>query len=177
MKIKNYIFILTLLFSTLWANAQVLSHKPVFFNASSPHVLKHRGANARNLPLSFVTIARVSHLKANFLNNTITDVSALKNQNSLYIQQIEKEGFSFSQKPKVFPSQDKYRLRFHLKTKGDTKVILYNTLGKVVFQDMLRNFSGSYHKDLYLKGVIREGLYVLKIIQNKKEYARRIVIS
>ncbi len=74
------------------------------------------------------------------------------------------------------PNDGKFSLNFHTDKKGELTVKMYDTQGKEVYSEMIKDFNGDYSKQLDLsnKG---KGNYILKIIQGNKTMTEKFVIE
>lgn len=74
------------------------------------------------------------------------------------------------------PNSGKFNLKFTLPETGDTNINIYSSNGKTVFSEKLPAFTGEYSKklDISKNG---KGLYIIKIEQNNKVLAKKIIVD
>jgi hypothetical protein len=74
------------------------------------------------------------------------------------------------------PNNGKFDLRFKLNKKKPVEVKIFDIQGKVIYQEMVDDFSGEYSNsiDISENG---EGIYIMRIIQNKKSLTNKIIIQ
>ncbi|MEZ4888166.1 MAG: PDZ domain-containing protein [Chitinophagales bacterium] len=74
------------------------------------------------------------------------------------------------------PSDGRFDLSFNLAEKGKTAVKVVDMAGKVVFQDQLGDFSGSYEKQIDISANPK-GVYFLQVEQGEKVMMKKIVVQ
>lgn len=72
------------------------------------------------------------------------------------------------------PSNGVFNLNFQLANPGTTKVMMMDSSGKLVFEEVLNDFSGEYKKQMDIQGQ-PNGLYFLIIEQSGKQFNKKIV--
>lgn len=79
---------------------------------------------------------------------------------------------------KVYPNPNsgKFNLDFQLDGKGKTEVSVTDISGKVVFSEVIENFSGAYHKELDLSST-PSGSYFVSVMQNGKRVVKQVVLG
>jgi hypothetical protein len=74
------------------------------------------------------------------------------------------------------PSNGQFTLEFKTPETGVTNVEIYNIKGKKIYEDIVRNFDGTYKKDIDISGE-KSGTYFLKIQQGNKLSTRKIILE
>ena len=74
------------------------------------------------------------------------------------------------------PNDGQFNLKFKLEEKGDAHITLHDDQGNILFEEKLKDFSGEYEKPIRIDSQ-KEGVYILKIIQNGKTYNRRVMVK
>lgn len=74
------------------------------------------------------------------------------------------------------PSNGHFNLTFDLQEKGNTEVVIYDLAGKILYQEQLKDFNGSYHKEIDLTEGSK-GVYFLKVLQGNKAILKKIVLQ
>ncbi len=72
------------------------------------------------------------------------------------------------------PSNGVFNLNFQLANPGTTRVMLMDGAGKLVFEEVLNDFSGEYQKQMDIQNQ-PNGLYFLMIEQGGKQFNKKIV--
>lgn len=72
------------------------------------------------------------------------------------------------------PNQGVFMFSFTSDQPGDIKLELLNTLGQTVYQDLLRNFEGTFRKDMDLTGQ-SNGIYYLKVTRGGQLSVHKVV--
>ena len=74
------------------------------------------------------------------------------------------------------PSDGRFDLSFNLPQKGKTAVRVVDMAGKVVFQDELGSFSGTYEKQIDISSNAK-GIYFLQVEQGEQVMMKKIVMQ
>lgn len=74
------------------------------------------------------------------------------------------------------PSNGQFTLEFETPETGMTNVEIFDVNGKKVYEDTVRNFNGTYKKDIDISGE-QSGTYFLKIQQGEKLSTRKIILE
>jgi hypothetical protein len=74
------------------------------------------------------------------------------------------------------PSKGTVNIQFSLAKPIDTEVRITNMLGKILFEEKLKDFSGEYNKSINLNEYSK-GTYLLQIVQGKKAISRKIIVD
>jgi hypothetical protein len=74
------------------------------------------------------------------------------------------------------PNDGKFNLSFSLENKGKTEINIIDMQGKQIYNEVLRNFSGQFSKDIDISDA-GKGVYFIQIIQGKQATAKKIVIQ
>ena len=74
------------------------------------------------------------------------------------------------------PNDGKFSLKFHVDQPCDLSVKVYNSQGKEVYAEKMKDFSGDYDNQLNLSGKAK-GNYILKISEGKKTISEKFVIE
>lgn len=85
---------------------------------------------------------------------------------------LEIEGLIFSPNP----SNGKFTLKFTTPEEGNTDIKIYNINGTEVYSESLKNFNGTYEKEIDISGE-KSGTYFLKVAQGNNIMSRKIVIE
>lgn len=72
------------------------------------------------------------------------------------------------------PSDGQFNLSFELPKKQATRVMVFDQVGRKVYEELLNNFSGSYKNDINISSQ-PNGVYYLIIAQQDKQFTRKIV--
>ncbi len=74
------------------------------------------------------------------------------------------------------PSQGAFNLKFDVSGRDDLKINLINSLGQTVYQRTYPGFSGRFSQKIDA-GHLGSGVYVLKIVHNKKTYVKKLMVQ
>lgn len=74
------------------------------------------------------------------------------------------------------PNTGKFNLRFNLKDKGNTEVKVQNMEGKVIYSETLKDFSGTYDKEIDISQNPK-GVYFVRIDQGKHSQLKKIILE
>lgn len=74
------------------------------------------------------------------------------------------------------PSNGKFILKFSAPEKGNTLINIYDINGAEVYNESLKNFNGTYEKEIDISGE-KSGTYFLKVAQGNNIMSRKIVIE
>lgn len=74
------------------------------------------------------------------------------------------------------PNTGKFNLRFSLKDKGKTNVRVLNTEGKVIYNENLADFTGTYDKEIDISQNPK-GVYFVKVEQGSHSQIKKIVLE
>ncbi|HRD51741.1 MAG TPA: T9SS type A sorting domain-containing protein, partial [Flavobacteriales bacterium] len=72
------------------------------------------------------------------------------------------------------PNNGQFTFSFSVATATDVTIEVVNALGQTVFNDMLRNFEGTYRKEMDLTSM-SNGVYYLKVKRNGETSTHKIV--
>lgn len=72
------------------------------------------------------------------------------------------------------PSDGMFNLTFELPEKKSTRVLVFDQMGRKVYEEILNNFNGSYKKQIDISAQ-QSGVYFLIIAQQDKQFTRKIV--
>ena len=72
------------------------------------------------------------------------------------------------------PSNGMFSVMFDLPTRGDAELRVIDVNGRVIYQETMNNFQGSYRKEFDISGKSK-GIYYMQITQNGKTFSRKIV--
>jgi membrane-associated protease RseP (regulator of RpoE activity) len=72
------------------------------------------------------------------------------------------------------PGTGLFRVSFNLPQRGPTELRVIDINGRVVYQEMLNDFSGRFQKEFDISGRSK-GIYYMQITQNGKTFSRKIV--
>lgn len=74
------------------------------------------------------------------------------------------------------PNNGKFHLNFNLSTKGTTDIDIFNMEGKSVYNESLKDFSGSYDKEMDISAHPK-GVYFVKVKQGEHAQLKKIVME
>ncbi len=74
------------------------------------------------------------------------------------------------------PTEGKFTLAFYAPETGNLNVRIADTMGKLVFNETLDNFSGQYQKELDLSANTK-GTYFVQITQNGKSLSKKVIVE
>ena len=74
------------------------------------------------------------------------------------------------------PSNGKFHLNFKLSTTGTTEIGIFNMEGKSVYNESLKDFSGSYDKEIDISSHPK-GVYFVKVKQGEHAQLKKIVME
>lgn len=74
------------------------------------------------------------------------------------------------------PSSGQFNLKFELTTEGDTQISVLSSDGKIIYDEVLKDFKGSYNKEITLSDKTA-GIYFVKVQQNHKTAVKKLVIQ
>jgi len=74
------------------------------------------------------------------------------------------------------PNNGKFLLKFKTPEEGKTNIKIYNINGVEVYSESLKNFNGTYEKEIDISGE-KSGTYFLKVAQGDNIMSRKIVIE
>lgn len=72
------------------------------------------------------------------------------------------------------PSDGMFNLTFELPEKKSTRVLVFDQMGRKVYEEILNNFNGSYKNQIDISAQ-QSGVYFLIIAQQDKQFTRKIV--
>jgi hypothetical protein len=72
------------------------------------------------------------------------------------------------------PSDGLFNLSFELPEKKSTRVLVFDQMGRKVYEEILNNFGGSYKNQIDISAQ-QSGVYFLIIAQQDKQFTRKIV--
>lgn len=72
------------------------------------------------------------------------------------------------------PSDGMFNLTFELPEKKSTRVLVFDQMGRKVYEEILNNFNGSYKSQIDISAQ-QSGVYFLIIAQQDKQFTRKIV--
>lgn len=72
------------------------------------------------------------------------------------------------------PSDGQFNLTFELPKKQDTRVMVFDQVGRKVYEELLNNFSGRYSNQIDISSQ-PNGVYFLIIAQQDKQFTKKIV--
>lgn len=72
------------------------------------------------------------------------------------------------------PSNGQFNLAFELPQNKDTRVMVFDQMGRRVYEELLNNFSGQYKNQIDISAQ-QNGVYFLIIAQGEKQFTRKIV--
>lgn len=104
---------------------------------------------------------------------TITEVRRSSNSDAEKISHdINPDNFQ------IFPNPSKgiFTLKFNLASKGDTEITIVDAHGKMVFSELLLNFTGDYQKNIEL-AERSEGIYILNVKQGANSIQKKVVLD
>jgi len=98
--------------------------------------------------------------------------------------QLKKQGIKTSNKEPEFdylrfypnPAESMINIEFKTAKPTDTKVLISDMLGKTLYEEKLKDFSGEYSKQVDLSQY-GSGTYILQIIQGRKAITRKIMVN
>ena len=98
-------------------------------------------------------------------------------ENGVKTEKSEKKEELQAENLKFYPNPNNglFQLNFTLAEKGKTTIKIFDINGVAVYSEVLRNFTGTYTKEIDLTKEI-PGIYFLQILQNKKIITKEIVI-
>ena len=74
------------------------------------------------------------------------------------------------------PNKGEFTLSFQTQDKDNYKIKLTNTLGQIVYEENLNDFSGDYSKKMDI-GTYGKGIYMLSISNsNKEEIVKKVMV-
>lgn len=74
------------------------------------------------------------------------------------------------------PNNGKFNLKFTMPDKGNTDITIMNLDGKVIYNEHLENFSGSYDKEMDISKE-NKGVYLVKVVQGNHTEVKKIVLE
>lgn len=74
------------------------------------------------------------------------------------------------------PNNGKFHLNFNLTTKGSTDISIFNMEGRSVYTESLKDFSGSYDKEIDISAHPK-GVYFVKVKQGEHAQLKKIVME
>lgn len=74
------------------------------------------------------------------------------------------------------PNRGQFSLSFDMPERGNTLVRIADTAGKVVFEENLGDFEGTYHQKIDISENYK-GLYFLQVVQGDKVMTKKIVVQ
>lgn len=74
------------------------------------------------------------------------------------------------------PTNGKFNLKFELPEKGNTDVTIMSSDGKIIYNEKLDNFSGTYDKEMDISKESK-GVYLVKVSQGKHAQVKKIVLE
>ncbi len=74
------------------------------------------------------------------------------------------------------PNNGKFSLSFNLPSKGETRVSVISIEGKLVYNEILANFSGNYKTEVNISDNAK-GIYFVKVEQNEQSIVKKIVLE
>jgi hypothetical protein len=72
------------------------------------------------------------------------------------------------------PSNGMFSVMFDLPARGDAELRVIDVNGRVIYQETMNDFQGSYRKEFDISGQSK-GIYYMQITQNGKTFSRKIV--
>lgn len=103
---------------------------------------------------------------------TTEEVEQLNKQTGINYKKLELEKLNFFPNP----SNGKFNLSFSTPKKSDTEISIQNIEGKMIYQEKLPAFSGTYSKEIDISQNPK-GAYFIKIVQGDSAQVKRIVIE
>lgn len=100
------------------------------------------------------------------------EISRLNKQTGVSYHKLTLDKLSFYPNP----NDGKFNLSFSTSKKEDTEITIQNVEGKVVYEEKLPAFSGSYNKEMDISQHPK-GAYFIKIVRGDKAEIRKIVIE
>lgn len=74
------------------------------------------------------------------------------------------------------PNNGKFNLKFELPEKSDTDITIMSIDGKIIYNEKLNNFSGTYDKEMDISKESK-GVYLVKVSQGKHAQVKKIVLE
>ena len=111
----------------------------------------------------------------NICITAISDVAAPKTSNSAL---NESHPLLDANNVSVYsnPSDGTFNIKFDLNQEGDTKIVITDINGNEVYNELLKNFSGSYNKSITLNQAPK-GTYFIKVSQNGFSSTKTMVVQ
>lgn len=73
------------------------------------------------------------------------------------------------------PNSGTFNLSFNALQQGDMKVLLFNSVGQKVYENLYSNVSGSYLQQINV-GLLATGVYILRVEQAGKIYTKKMIV-
>jgi hypothetical protein len=72
------------------------------------------------------------------------------------------------------PSNGVFNTSFYVSNTGNYNIKIFNALGQVVYEEGLKNFSGSYSKEMNISS-FGQGVYLLSISDSKGVTVKKLI--
>lgn len=177
--------------STVSSDSIVMKHLGKIDDLEIEKVIKDMGSNTHGKPMKKIMIINKDHVSTNNGNKEVS-----KTKMKIFIKKVEVQDPSANER-KLFqkeqittenslnltqinifpnPSNGRFNLTFDLQDKGTTDVVIYDIAGKILYQEQLKDFRGSYQKEIDIAHG-NKGIYFLKVIQGKKAFLKKIALQ